>query len=97
MLTDDVFLDLAGERGLISPRSNEREWSAGFNAKLIAFATALLADHSRDVTKLAAEQPSEDKRDAERHRWLREQHWNESNQFVVACHHSDVRLQRRAP
>ncbi|WP_416048996.1 hypothetical protein [Cupriavidus basilensis] len=62
-LTDDVFLDLAGEYGLISPRPNEREWSAGFNAKLIAFATALLADHSRDVTKLAAE-PSKALKDA---------------------------------
>ncbi|WP_059413058.1 hypothetical protein [Cupriavidus basilensis] len=32
---------------------------------------------------LAAEQPSEDKRDAGRYRWLRERNWNESALFVV--------------
>lgn len=72
-LKDDVVLDFAGEHGLISPRSNEREWSAGFNAKLIAFAGALLT----------AEQPSEDKRDtaaardvlAERRRQVEAEGW----------------------
>ncbi|MGT2429291.1 hypothetical protein ACU4HD_12190 [Cupriavidus basilensis] len=41
--------------------------------------------------------PSEDKRDAARYRWLRERHWNESTLFVVAGHHSLVRLGTDCP
>lgn len=33
--------------------------------------TKMAADHIGDATEKAAEQPSEDKRDAERYRWLR--------------------------
>lgn len=46
---------------------------------------------------LAAEQPSEDRRDAERYRWLRERNWNESALFVVSGHHSLVRLGTDCP
>ncbi|MEK6298571.1 MAG: hypothetical protein V4793_45925 [Paraburkholderia tropica] len=35
--------------------------------------------------------------DAERYRWLRKQLWNESSIFVVACHHSAVRLGTDCP
>lgn len=46
---------------------------------------------------LAAEQPCEDKRYAERYRWLRERNWNESALFVVQGHHSLVRLGTDCP
>lgn len=39
----------------------------------------------------------EDKRDAERYRWLRKRHWNDSTLFVVAGHHSLVRLGTDCP
>ncbi|MNT10544.1 hypothetical protein D3C72_1453820 [compost metagenome] len=39
----------------------------------------------------------EDARDAKRYRWLRERHWNESTLFVVAGHHSLVRLGTDCP
>lgn len=47
-----------------------------------------------DVQKMIA---AEDARDAKRYRWLRERHWNESTLFVVAGHHSLVRLGTDCP
>lgn len=38
-----------------------------------------------------------DAKDAARYRWLRAQHWNESTLFVVAGHHSLVRLGTECP
>ena len=35
--------------------------------------------------------------DADRYRWLRQRHWNESALFVVAGHHSVVRLGTDCP
>lgn len=48
----------------------------------------------------ATERMSDAARDAEdavRYRWLRERHWNESTLFVVAGHHSLVRLGTDCP
>jgi hypothetical protein len=40
---------------------------------------------------------SQDRRDAERYRWLRMQHWNNSSIFVVADNKSSLRLGTRCP
>lgn len=61
---------------------------------------AIAAWNNRAPTEAAVPEgcpTNEDTRDAERYRWLRKRHWNESNLFVVACHHSDVRLGTDCP
>ncbi|WGY69866.1 hypothetical protein KEC55_07835 [Burkholderia cepacia] len=57
--------------------------------------TALLTHPGQPEPR--AKVTDDDKRDAERYRWLRQQHWNESTLFVVAGHHSLVRLGTDCP